>query len=722
MLLRRSVALGLGLFVLSAPAAGSAGVLEDVIGFPFKLLLGSSIDKAKADIDSSIGSALDQVDTKLTNHEDRISDLAKELLDRGDRILDARILQVTTGLDTSVDRALGQLQGTGDELIDRLTGNASSLIKEVQASVLTDLNRLDELVKERSADLDKMLEKRTNQINQALQDRITQIDDVARSRLGDVNAIATKQRLELESMLVRVAVMIGSVVFLVYVLQRLWKRYLDLVDNRKLTERGPRRAAALVTRLAPALAGPLLVAACALVLFGSLYRWLPAGAAQQLEREVATHHALLSGSVLHVDPPRARFEASVLSHLDSQNTARYDGLAAKAALIRDVIAVPTLLASDAGVEQFAQRLSRIERELGAEPDPDSLTLHALLLWKTGETRRAEHEAASLAARALNLSPRGFALLPLARAYVQTFLNQPYFEPELGEGRDAMGVDELSDALALSSPEPTDSPFAGITRLAELMRTLQAASSASYAKMAESNAIAAWARGPGKSTPGAKNVGDDALAARTAAAKQVVEAWRKFDDDLQRSELVKGRLLLNVFGLNDAPLSRALWFSGHPTEASPKAKALLEMKVAERVKAAPARIAWARRYAQLLGGTAGTLLELEEARQFQVWERFALELEDALVAREQAERSHQDEAVSRWRAAVAAAALGLYVERDGARVAYAKVLAGDLETAPAGAKPAAGKKRPESNGKARPPIGPTPDELVELLQARGQRLI
>ncbi|MGC4091213.1 MAG: hypothetical protein QM756_25715 [Polyangiaceae bacterium] len=720
MLLRRSVATALALFVLSAPAAGGANVLEDIVGYPVKLLLGSTIDKAQSDVDASVAKALDAVDVKLKDHEGHISNLATELLDRGDHILDARILQVKTSLDDSVERAMSELRGSGDELIDRVADKASGLIEQVQKDVLQDLDRVDELVKNRSADINKMLEDRTNQINVAAQERIAQVDEVARARLGDVNAIATRQRLELERMLERVAVAIGAIVFLVFVLRNLWNRYTDVVEEG-LTERGAWRAAAIVRRLAPALVGPVLAAGSGLVLLGALYRWLPASAEQELATEVGQHRARLAESVLLVDPPRARFEASVLSYLDGQSTARYDGLAAKATLIRDVIAMPALLASESAVEQFAERVGSAERSLGPSPDADLLTLRAMLLWKTGGTRRAEHEAASLAARALNLAPRGFGLLPLARAYVETFLNQPYIAPELGEGRDAMALDELADALALAAPEPPDSPFAGLTELSRLMRTLEAASSQGYVQMVEANAVAVWAVKRGdKPTATAK------LAERTQAAQRVVEAWHAFDRDLQAAKNVKGRLLLSVFGMNDALFTRALWFASHPNDAPARSQALLDVPVSERVKLAPARIAWARRYAELLGGTAGKVLELEEARQFKSWERWARELEDALVAAEPAKRSGQRDDAARWRVVVAAAALGLYVEGNGAREPYAWKVAEGLSAVPQPVTPLPAPKKTDKRkapSKDEPPqVVGAPKTLAGLLEPRGQRLI
>jgi hypothetical protein len=733
MRLKWPIALLAGTFVLSAPATGKTDLLGDIIGFPVKLLLGSTIDKAQGNIDASVTKALDAADVKLRDHEGHISDLATALVDHTSDSFKARIIQVTTNvkdivntdLKNTLDHAIGQVGGVGAALIDRLDKTATKLVDKVDDKLQKRLHDVDEILKTRSSDINKMVEDRVTQANLAIEERVVQIDEVARGRLGDVNAIASQQRIALEGMIVRVAVVIGGIVFLVFVMKALFEQYQKLEPDT-VHARGARRTAFFARRLAPALAGPLLAALSGVALIGALYRWLPSGAMQAADELVAQHQAALADSVRRIDPPRARYEAAHLSYLDPDNAAHYSGLAGKAGLIRDMIVVPGLLATEASRETFRRRVSDAERALGPRPDPDLLTLRAIEIWKTSTTRRAEHEAASLAARALELAPRGFGLAPLARAYLETFLNQPFVAADAEEGRDTASLDELATALALAAPDPLDSPFAGVTELAGLMRELEVESTTAYVALAQANARAVVA-----AKKVASKHGDDAtvtreLEARTNSATRVIAAWQKFDKALQANDRIAGPVLLNVFGLNDALFTRAEWFVKNPKDTAKHGKTLKQVeKPTERLQLAPARVAWSLRYGELMSAAIRAVLEAQEAEQFESWERWAIEFEDALIALQEATDGRQDDKAARWRVAVAAAALGLYVQSPSYRVPYAREVARDLEKAPAIPVSVAPPPRTGKNAEA-PPAPPiitdAPTTLEELLDTRGQRLI
>ena len=73
------------------------------------------------------------------------------------------------------------------------------------------------------------------------------------SGLGNVDVIATKQRLAIEETLLRVAVLVGLVAFVVIVLVRLWRRYGEIVEEAARAENrrpaGRELAAGLVSSL-----------------------------------------------------------------------------------------------------------------------------------------------------------------------------------------------------------------------------------------------------------------------------------------------------------------------------------------------------------------------------------------------------------------------------------------------------------------------------------------
>jgi hypothetical protein len=732
MLLRRAVAAAAGAFVCCAPASGRADLVADIIGYPLKAVFGSTLDKARDNANAVIknGSALvgnvntvvgnanalvNNASGQLSLHEQRIS----ELIGQVDHTLEVRVLDIKTQASALVDDSLRQVKGVGEDLLAAAGKTGARLIEQADGAVSERLKQVDTILHQNSADINAMLEQRTSQIDQAVADRIAQADEAVGRRLGDLDVIASEQRLALERTVLRAAVLIGLVAFVVFVLRNLWLRFSELERAEIEQHRGARRTGFLLLKLAPALVTPALAALCGVALLAALYRWLPGDAVREADELVALHQRQLADSVARIDYARARLEASHLGYLDPERAARYTGLVEKTALIRDVSARPALLSSQAGVADFSQRLAISERLLGPRPDPDLLTLRALLDWKLGATRRAEHRAASLAARALQLAPRGFALAPLARAYVATFLQQPYLTPGAGENRDAASQGELEDALAVAAPVAADSPFAGLVELASRMRLLEAQSTQAYVALAEANALAIAADVAGKAAERREQ-----LQLRSQRAAEVVKAWQDFDRDLQRSERSWQGELLNLFELNDAVLTRALWYERHPEALARRGTPLLRAGAAlERVQLAPARIAWTRRYGDLVGERLRPIFEAEEAAQFQTWERWSIELEDALIAVEESRAAKRDPAPNLWRATVAAAALGLYVERSQQRVPYAGVLSGGkLTQAPpvssVSTKPAASKKAPAPL----PTITGAPATLEELLDTRGPRLI
>jgi hypothetical protein len=202
-----------------------------------------------------------------------------------------------------------------------------------------------------------------------------------------------------------------------------------------------------------------------------------------------------------------------------------------------------------------------------------------------------------------------------------------------------------------------------------------------------------------------------FAERTKEAQQVVAAWTVFDTGLRKATGLEGPLLSSLFRLNDAVLTRALWFvaSKDTLETGKRLEDLSDGDdgLALRIKLAPARIAWARRYPELFRGPAKQIMEFEETERFRAWEAWTIEFERAMVALRIAEKSGEDEATARWRTIRSAAALGLYVETAGHRDPYGRKLAG---------------------GHAEPPVtsavsGPgEPSPLEQALRQRGPRLI
>jgi hypothetical protein len=701
---RRGATAGALLALLGVPGDARADIIKKLGG---KLAAGA-LEKVQPVMAATIA----DVDRRATRHEDRIADIAAGVVRKADAAAGERIAQVDHLMEARLLQATVEASDLADRAFDRVDGVVS---------------RVDLISKRRVDDLDKLTKSALASANQAIEGhiaevgrevngaldrtdeiiaaRIDQVDELAGRRLGNLDVIASKQRLALEQTAVRVAVLVGLVAFVVFVMRRLWGTYQEMTKGEPHGEaapaaerwraRGRARTWMFVKGLGAPFLGHVAVAAVAAGLLLVLYDRLPLGAKGEAAALASFHERELEDSLRRFEFTRVRFHASQLEYLAPENAAHYRAMAAKGELLRDLFARPTLWATDAGIAELAERLKGVRRLLDRAPDPDVLAVEGLLKWQTGASRRHEHEAVSLFARALRLRPRGFALAPLARAYVATFLRAPYVDEGAGYGRGAEAVQDLRDLLENAPPEDADHPLATNLKLLRLMQKVDAASSAAYLAMAKKQAeLAALVEKKGD----AKAI-EEKRKERNGHAAKVVKAWNDFDAELAEAPEFGGNpAVLGVFRLDDAFFSRAQWFLKDeatdevapllaPDDAAPPAKAEGPAKAPKPPKAtekpadrapdlqvrmalAPPRVVWARRYRSLIEGPARQILELQEAERFKARERGARAFELALVA---AEADPTNE-TKRSEAAQKAAQLGIYVGGDGERRLDAQDLA------------------------------------------------
>ena len=632
-----------------------------------------------------LASALADAGGRLTRAEDHLGDIGGGLLHKVDHILEARLLQVKIEANDVTDHALAGVDELAKNRLGQADVIASRLVSNVGKEAQVALNRASDLLHDRIGDLGREVNGAVEKADQALAARIDQLDEAAGRRLGNVDVIASKQRIALEETAAHIAVLIGLVVFVIFVLRRLWGRYGELtageparprshpldgeeiasdgLSDQQWRARGTQRSWMFAKELGAPLVGRLALAAAALAVLFALYDRLPSAARQEAADLARTHERGLAESLRLFDFTQVRFHASQLEYLMPEQAARYRGLAAKGDLLRDLFQRPTLLATDPGIAEVWRRLGDTRRLLGRAPDPDLLVVEAMLLWRTGGTRREEQRAASLCARAMRIDgrPGGFALAPLARSYVERYLDAPYVDEAAGVGRNAETPADLRGILDAVAPDETNHPLSERLGLVRLMRRIDVLSSATYVATARAHANLVQlvaARAPAGAVQSAR-------AARTASAKAVVTAWAEFDRALRAApELARNPEVLAIFRLDDVAYSRAKWFVDHPEttqEAPLLARGAVPLPV--RMELAPPRVAWVRRYADLIRGPAHDLVELQEAERFAERERAAQDFERALVAATAAPGS----AVSPARAAaaaLAAARLGLYVGGEG----------------------------------------------------------
>jgi hypothetical protein len=679
----------------------------------------------------ALAATIADVDRRLLRHEDRIGNIAgglvgkanvvaEQRLDQVDRILEARLLQAKLELSEVTEGALGQVDDLARNRLEQAGVIGRGLVEQLGQEAQDALATADTVLRDRIADVGQAIDGAVEKADGALAARIAQVDELAGRRLGNLDVIASKQRIALERTAFRLAIVLGLVMFVVYVLKQLWTTYQSIVDRepdpaadpganagRTWQARGAWRAWLFVRKLGKPLLGYVSAAAAAGALLFLLHDQLPLGAHKEALELARSHELGLERSLERFEFTRVLFHASQLEHLTAPDGARYRALAAKAELLRDLFARPTLWGTSSGLSELSDKARTVRRLLDGAPDPDLLVVEAMLLWQTGGSRKDEHKAASLCARAFRLRPRGFALAPVARAHIESFLQSPLVDEAGGLGRDSETIADLREILQAAAPDDPDHPLATQLALARRMREVDAASSRAYVAMASQHRDLVRLQ--------LAKAGSDQLAKarqeRTRLAREVVQVWTDFDRWLASDPLLAGNpAVLGVFRLNDALYTRAKWFSDNPAEdrlapllASPSSRgprgknahpSEAALSLASRLALAPPRLVWARRYRPLMNGPARTLLELQEAERFQTYETAARDLERALVAAA-APGSSQEAA------AALAAGLGLYVDQAAPgsdRIPYARLLL------------------------PRPHPAAREDTIDKALQARGVRLL
>ena len=597
------------------------------------------------------------VDTRLTRQVDHAGGVASRLVSETKGALDDSLDKV----DGILAKRLLQVQTTGEGLVQKL-----------DSAVDRNLHTADRILKERSAQLGRIMSDSIQQADQALAARIGQLDEDVALRLGNVDVIATKQRIGLEETLVRAGVLLGLLVFVIFVLRTLWQE-LATVQARVGGQRGISRTVGYAAGLLRPILLPLAAAAVAVLVIYALYDRLPLGARAQADDLAAMHRREMNASLARFDFSRVRFHAAQLEILVPEQGAFYQAMAGKAALLRDLVVRPALLATPQGTSQIVERVQALERQLGERADPDVLTMKALVLWQVGDSKRDEHAAASYCARALRLSPGGFALAPLARHYIRAFLHAPYLAPDTPYGRDAESLQDLQTLAATPTENDAGTPLAPVLELDRLMARLDRELVPAYLDLLNAHAEVVRLLPPAPGAHGKRNppAESPALTAarkqRTEAAARVLAVWRAFEGSIDDIPSLTGKsAALAVFRLDDATYSRAAWFVEQPL-ADTLAPLLADIaEPALKAKLAPPRIGWEKKYGDLIARELHSVAELQEANRFTAFETQNRDFEQAYVAQKLAAPGPTQDA-ERRQAAVLAAKLGLFISDPTRRV-------------------------------------------------------
>lgn len=695
----RVMASALALALLTQASSADAGIfkgLAEGVGVGIGRGIGEG---AVAKLTPVLGQTIANVDNRLIAHEARIGSLIDDAvshtsgevgvrLTQVDGILEKRILQVQLSADEVIDHGLDKFDTVARHSIAALDGSLKNRIDQLDERVKDRLAQVDEILSHQVADVSTKVNEIVDHADHVAQERIEQVDEVAGRRLGNVDVIVNQQRLNLERTIIRAAWLIGLVAFVISALKALWNEYVKADGALKATPPGRERAWAYVTVLGKPLLQHVTVAGVVVAFLAVVPQFLPMAAVKDQAALIQTHVAALDHSLATLDFVHVRYHASQLELLDVANAAHYQATTKKAELLRDLLERPTALATPAGVAHVFERINVLERSARGA-DPDGRTARAMIRWQSAANRGEEHAAASLAASALWSTPRGFTLAPMAKLLIEAYLQAP--APDFDDRPELISADGMRAILQRAKPDATGSPFEGLATLFHLMQELDKESSAAYVAMVE-----AQSRVDSRQLTPAERAA--ALAKRNEQAAAVVALWNAFDEAVSETPSVRAdALVLNVFRINDVPLSHALWFTINP-ETHDWPKPLAELSDRQKVALAPARVAWARRYAALLEGPARELILMQEAKRFAAFEQQTLDFERAYAAWQQGPVAEAPKANAKSKpqtkpatapeptktdeelqltAATAAAQLGIYEGATEKRTPLAQRIAGAL---------------------------------------------
>jgi hypothetical protein len=603
------------------------------------------------------GSLVADVDTRLTRQVDHAGGVASKLVSETKGALDDSLDKV----DHILEKRLLQVETTGE-----------GLVKKLDSAVDRNLHTADKILKDRSAQLGTIVSDSIQQADHALEERISQLDEDVALRLGNVDVIATKQRLGLEETALHAGALLGLLVFVIFVLRTLWKEF-AVVQLGLADQRGIERTLAYLKAFARPVLLQVAAAGVALLVIYALYDRLPLGARAQAADLAAMHRREMTASLARFDFSRVRFHASQLEILIPDQGAYYQAMSGKAALLRDLVMRPALLATDQGVAQIVERVQALERQMGERADPDVLTMKALVLWQIGTSKRDEHAAASYCARALRLAGGEFALAPLARHYIRAFLHAPYLPPDTPYGRDTESLLDLRVLAAMPMERHDGFPLESVLVLDRLIGKLDRELTPAYLDMLNAHAELLRLL-PTPSAPPRRRHGRvqtapaptdspallQARQKRTESASRVLAAWRQFDNGLDDVPGLTGKsAVLAIFRLNDATYTRAAWFVEQPQQntLAPLLADVTDLSL--KTKLAPPRIGWEKQYGALIASELHTVAELQEANRFAAFEKQNRDFEEAYVG-QLTDGPGPEKDTQRRAAAVLAAKLGLYI--------------------------------------------------------------
>src|SRR5262245_29191734 len=379
------------------------------------------------DVDTRLSGQMDRLGKEAKARIEQVDAVAQDRLAQADAIMAARIVQVDASANRLVEKSLGEVDEISRKRVEQAAQAGSALIKQVDAAAQQRLNQADKILEERIEQVRGAAQASIAQVDDALAARIEQLDEVAERRIGTLDVVATKQGMNIEGSLLKIAALAALLVFLVVIFRFLFTEAPALWA--KIRGEQPTTGRAVVAATAASSKWIAVRAVVALIGIGGLYwlsTFLPLGPRRNAERLVAVHEKALQASVRALDFTRVRYHAAQLTVLAPESDRPHRALALKAGLVRSVFTGLGLLHRPEGVRQVAADLEQVEaayREAFDDPkkeEPDVQIVKGYVLWQLANSRDNEYDAVELCARALETEvPKDWPVLlrPLAINYL-----------------------------------------------------------------------------------------------------------------------------------------------------------------------------------------------------------------------------------------------------------------------------------------------------------------
>lgn len=632
-----------------------------VLGAPLGGFVAAAATPTMESGEGAAQSLLKEADARVSAQVRNTADLADALvarnIDRANTSMAARITQVEDVGSVLIDHALGGVDEVARKRIAQIDQVAEKNIRLVNQSTAERLSQVNDILRARQTQLSQMVSTSLAQANSAVAERMAQADEIAGKRLGNVDVMLTRQNLNVQTGIVRVATMLAAVLLAMFVLWRLLREVEDAGKewDQNSDTLGKKKARHQLVEASWRVGVQAVAGAVCLGGMFYLSTWLTNRTEREAQRLVLAHSTGLDQALNVMDMVQVRYHAAQLAILDAEDSSLYLEKQRKAQLFQDVFMRSGNLFEGATLHGVLQDVLEADGALrkarDGVPDPDVEVMEAFILWQVGHSRDAELVAARLCAHALEThhkekdNPRTgpFLTRALARNYLQLFLDAP-FEPstdaetsELERGMDVPTYTTAQLAAELGKDASPDgfAPLQHALEYDHLVRRLDAESTPAYLQMLRAHADVVKASVANKAA--------DVQAAqqqRTEAAQTVLAAWRRFDEGLRTNPWLLGtRAGLAAFTLNDAVLVHALWFLDEratlrlppllgrpaedqrtPVELPPQFRAAAPT-VKQRVRLAPMRVAWGTRLADTLesDSQAMQLVNFEESLRYAAFE-------------------------------------------------------------------------------------------------------